>query len=493
MLSAGSSYCARLTTNGYHVNAADSDALKPNRGVVGDNDPLLEVTVLSGTGGASSTAAAALRNDVVLDQTRSSAAIGTVAEEQVGAATEAARDLAGTGSLEELLLEGSRVLTKVGGVLGDESGHNTGGVRASHGSTREEVDDVVAGAPGAENLLTRGVDVDALADVGESGDLVVNVDSDDVGVAATEVSWGGAACIDAVVTGGNRDMNTGIAGSLDDFVNGGSSSLETPRHAHDGADEARLSLALLVVLENPIHALNGIRGRAGAIVTKNLNSDDVRALGNAKLSATGGTSSVGAVTITIDRRGKSSKPLGTATGKNSVGCSYTSVNDVDIDTGTEALVGESVGEVLGLGRTCCASFAGDALQAPWCSSLLAEGLDLSLLLNDGDLGVFGKGFCVGVANVKDQDLDVGVIGLPLDYIALALKLQFVEVLLNTAPLSSLVALEGNDVLLGLGGVVTKPGRLVVDDTLSGGEDGGGESQKTGDGKGSPHVELCTGS
>jgi hypothetical protein len=496
MLWADASYCARLTTNGYHVNAADSDALEPDRRVVRDNDPLLEVTVLSGTGGASSTAAAALRNDVVLDKTGSSATVGTVAEKQVGAATKAASDLASTGSLEELLLEGSRVLAKVGGVLSNESGHNTGGVRASHGGTGEEVDDGVACVPGAKDLLTGGIDVNALADVRESGDLVLDVhraDSDDVGVGTTKMSGSRTTSIRTIVAGSNRDVKTGLAGTLNDIVNGCSSSLKTPRHAHDRTNKPRLGLALVVVGNDPIHTLDGVRGRARSIITEDFDSNDVGALSNAELSATSSTSGMGAVTITINLGSSSGEALGGATSKNSVGCSYTSINDVDVDTGTEALVGEVVGEVLSLRAARRANFARDAFQAPWCSSLCSKGLDLSLLLNYIDLGVFSKGFGVGVANVKDQDLNRSVVGFPLDYIIVVQEFQLFEVLLNTTELSSLVALEGNDVLLGLGGVVAELGNLVVDDALSGGEDSGGESQKTRNGEGSPHVELCTGS
>lgn len=187
-------------------HATGSDTLEPERGVVRDNDPLLKVTVLNVLGSASSRAAAALGNDVVLDKALGGTTVGTVAEQEVGAAAEVSRDLVGAGSLKQLLLEGGRVLAKASWVSSNESGHDTSGVRAGHGGTREEVDDVIAGAPGAKNLLARGVDVNALADVRESGDLVVDVDrpdSDNVGVATTEVGRGGAAGVDTIVTGSN--------------------------------------------------------------------------------------------------------------------------------------------------------------------------------------------------------------------------------------------------------------------------------------------------
>lgn len=171
-------------------------------------------------------------------------------------------------------------------------------------------------------------------------------------------------------------------------------------------------------------------------------------------------------------------------------CTDTSVNDVDVDTGTECLIGEGVGEVLQLRRTGGTSIARDTLQTPRSRGLSAKRLDRCLLFNNVDLGVVGKVLSVGVADVKDHDLNIAVGRLPLDNIALVvLKLQLVEVLLNTLELSSLVALKGNDVLLGLVRVVAELGRLVADETLAGGKDSGDKGQKTGDGEGSPHFGL----
>lgn len=96
-------------------------------------------------------------------------------------------------------------------------------------------------------------------------------------------------------------MDTSLASSGDDLVDGLRGTLETPRHAHNRANEARLGLALLVVGKNPIHTSNGVRGRARAIVAEDLDSDDVGTLSDAELRATSSTSNVSAVTVTIDR------------------------------------------------------------------------------------------------------------------------------------------------------------------------------------------------
>jgi hypothetical protein len=108
------------------------NALKPERRVVGNNNPSLEIAVVDLLGGTGGRAAAALGNDIVLDKAGGGCAVNTIAEEQVGTATKVAGNLAGTGSLKELLLERSRVLAKVGGVGSNESGHDTGSVRAGH-------------------------------------------------------------------------------------------------------------------------------------------------------------------------------------------------------------------------------------------------------------------------------------------------------------------------------------------------------------------------
>jgi len=181
-------------------------------------EALVEGDVLSddSSGGAGSWATvqtAVVWHDVVLGKTPGNVAINTVAEEEVCASGGVTLDITLAGSLEELGLEGGGVLTKSGDILGHEGGHDTSDVRASHGSTREEVDDSVASGPGAENLLTGSVDVYALTNVGEGRDLVVDVDradSDDVGVLATEVSRGATASVNTVVTGGNRNVDASL-------------------------------------------------------------------------------------------------------------------------------------------------------------------------------------------------------------------------------------------------------------------------------------------
>ena len=102
---------------------------------------------------------------------------------------------------------------------------------------------------------------------------------------------------------------------------------------------------------------------------------------------------------------------------------------------------------------------------------------------------------MGVANLHNDNPDIVVVGLPLDDVAIVgfLELKLLELLLDIIKLSSLVAVESNDVLLGLEGVVAELGNLVVDKSLAGGKHGRGNGQKTCDGKGSPHFGLCTGS
>lgn len=164
-------------------------------------------------GSASSGTAAVLGNNVVLDETLSDTAIDAIAEKQVGAATSVTRNLALTGSLKELSLECSGVLTKSGNILGHEISHHARGVRAGHRSTGEEVDDGVTCAPCAQDLLARGIDVDALANVGEAGDLVADVngtDGDNLRVGATKMGWGGATRIRTIISSGYGDVNTGL-------------------------------------------------------------------------------------------------------------------------------------------------------------------------------------------------------------------------------------------------------------------------------------------
>jgi hypothetical protein len=260
--------------------------LEPDRRVLRVDEPLLRVLeVVDDIGSACSRATAPVGDDVVLDKASGDIAVDTVAEKQVGGSGSATNNLVLPSSLEKLLLERSRVLAKAGNVLGHEYGHHTGGVGASHRGTGKEVDNVVTSAPGAEDLLTRGEDVDALANVGEGRNLVLDVDranSDDVRVGSTKLSRSRAASVGTIVTSSNRNVNASLAGSLNHLVDCLGSSLQTPRHAHDRTDETGLGLALLVVGHDEIHTGNGVGRRTRAVIAEDLDSNDVGTLGNTK-------------------------------------------------------------------------------------------------------------------------------------------------------------------------------------------------------------------
>lgn len=185
-------------------------------------------------GGASSRAAveaAVVGDNVVLDEALGDVSVDAVAEEQVRATGEVTRDVVLAGGSEELGLEGGGVLAEACNVLGHEDGHDTSGVGAGHRGTREEVDDVVAGGPGAEDLLAGGVDVDATTVVGEAGDFVLDVDGADgydVGVCAAEMGGCATAGVLSVVSSGNGDVNASLGGTGNDFVDGVGKALETP-------------------------------------------------------------------------------------------------------------------------------------------------------------------------------------------------------------------------------------------------------------------------
>jgi hypothetical protein len=108
---------------------------------------------------------AVFRNDIVLGKALGDVAVDTVAKKQVGASTSVTSEFALASSCKQLGLERLGVLAKTSNILSHKDSHHTGVVGGGHRSTGEEVDDVVASAPGAKDLLTRAVDVDALADV----------------------------------------------------------------------------------------------------------------------------------------------------------------------------------------------------------------------------------------------------------------------------------------------------------------------------------------
>jgi hypothetical protein len=173
---------------------------------------------------------AVVRDNVVLGETPAGVALGTIAEEQVGASTRATGDFALTGSFKKLGLERTGVLAE-SRVLSHEVSHNTSSVGACHRGTREGVNDSVASAPRADNLLTRSVDVNALSDVGKRRDLVINVDranSDDVGVCTTKTGGSTKAGICAFVSSGNRNMDTRLVGTSNNIVDSPGPALKTP-------------------------------------------------------------------------------------------------------------------------------------------------------------------------------------------------------------------------------------------------------------------------
>lgn len=280
--------------------------------------------------------------------------VDTIAEKQVGAAAERAGDDILAADLEELSLERLGVLTEGGRVLGHEIGHDARVLGRSHRSAGEEIDDIVSDVPGADDLLTRREDINALADVGEGRDLVLDVDranSNDIRVGTTKVSGGRATSISAVVSGSNGNVDVSVEGGEDCLVDGVCGARETPRHAHDGTDEAGLGLALLVVVEYPVHSGDGVGRGTGTVITENLDSNDVGILGNAKLGSSSGTGNVGTVTIAVSSSVSERKALGGTTAEDGMRDTDTSIDDVDIDTGTKLGIVEGVGEVLAGGVT----------------------------------------------------------------------------------------------------------------------------------------------
>lgn len=185
-------------------------------------------------GGASSRAAveaAVVGDNIVLDKALGNVSVDAIAEEEVRAAGEVTGDVVLAGGSEKFGLEGGGVLAEACNVLGHEDGHDTRGVGAGHGGAGEEVDDVVAGGPGAEDLLARGVDVNAAAVVGEAGDLVVDVDGADsynVRVGTAEMGGSASAGVLAVVSSGNGDVDASLRGTGNDLVDGVGKALETP-------------------------------------------------------------------------------------------------------------------------------------------------------------------------------------------------------------------------------------------------------------------------
>jgi hypothetical protein len=433
-------------------------------------------------------------------------AIDSVAKKQVGAATEGAGDDVLASDLEKLCLERLGVLAELGGVLCHEVGHDARVLGSGHGGTGKKVDNVVAGAPGAEDLLAGRIDVDALSNVGESGDPVVDVDgadSDDVRVGATKVGRGRAASISSIVTGSNGDVDSGVDGGQDGLIDRVGGTLKTPGHAHDGTNETTLGLALLVVVDDPVHAGNGAGRGTGAIVAENLDSNNVGVLGNTELGTCSRASHVSAVAIAVSSCVSEGEAFGGASCEDGVGDADTSVDDVDVDTSTEIGVFKGVGEVLARWVASGAGLVGDALEAPWCAGLLGDKrLDLGGLVDQFD---FGKVFEVADAlggSVHDNSTPLRVVHDIKDTVVVSLPSQLVEQRLG---LWDLVLVEHDDDLFRVGGVVSARGVLgqtnqTINSLFGGGKGldvlGGGGSngigergRKGGNGKRSPHIGL----
>lgn len=485
----------RLTV---HARADRNLSLEAERRVVRGDDPaggeLLVDEVLGPRGWAAGHGT--LRN----------LAVDTVAEELVRAASEVASDDVLAGNLQKLGLESLGVLAEAGRVLSHEVGHDTRVLRGGHRGTGQEVDDVVASVPGAENLLARCEDVNALTDVGEGRNLVLDVDGadgDNVRVGTTKVGGGGTASIGAVVSSSNGDVDASVNGRENGLVNRVGKSLQTPRHAHDGTDEARFALALLVVVEDPVHSGDGVGRGSGSIVTKDLDGDDVCVLGNAELGSGSGTGNVGAVTITISSSRCEGETLGGASTKDGVRDTDTGVDNVDINTSTEVGVFEGVGEVLAGWVTRGTSSVGGTLQAPRCTGLLShERLDLGGLVDHLDFGEVAEELDALGGSVHDNRAPLGVIHDIENTVVVSMPSNLVKQRLG---LRNLVLVEHDNDLLRVGGVVGAGGILgktnqAILNLLGGGEgfhilggrgsNGIGEGdRKGGDSKGSPHVGL----
>lgn len=231
-----------------------------------------------------------------------------------------------------------------------------------HGGTRDGVDGVLAANPGGHDVKTRGEDVVALSVVGEVGTLVSQRRGTN-GDGLLSGSWGVVTGVGVVVASGNSEVETSVNSGVDSEVEGDRLAT-TQAHVGGTALEALL-LALSSGLDatnvrfsSELNTLDDIGHGAGAVGAEDLDSVDVRLLGNTVLLTTNSTGAVGAVTVAIlilVTLRDSLAPFGAALEVYvlSVG---TRINDVDVDAlatviGVEVLVEGAETKTLAVGNT----------------------------------------------------------------------------------------------------------------------------------------------
>lgn len=273
------------------------------------------------------------------------------------------------GDVEQVLLEllGCDVGNSIGRVLagleGKKISQETSNVRRGHGGARDGVCGVLAADPGRLNVEAGSKDVVALAIVGEESTLVSQVaGADSDGLLGS--SWGVAARIGVVISGGDSKVDASFNSSVNGLVKDGGLST-TERHVGSAALETLLALLGLglMSLSGKFDTLDDIGHGAGAVGAEDLDSNDVCLLGDTILLASDGARAVGAVSISIlvlVAVGDGGAPGGTALEINvlNVGAG---IDDIDVDTFTTI----SVVEVLVEGAEGEAVTVRDTGEAPW--------------------------------------------------------------------------------------------------------------------------------
>jgi hypothetical protein len=217
-----------------------------------------------------------------------------VVGDTVSGATDVVADL-GTALLSEALDKADDLVGAVELLETHKVGGETGNVRGGHAGTAESSSVSVGLDANAEDIDTRGVNVNLGAKVGEVGTLVGkaidSTDSDSVG-GRSRRSQGSSPVL--VTSCHNRDN-----ASLEKSFNGTVDSLRlvtTERHVHNSLAS---TVILLDIVNDELHALKDTRVAATTRGIENLDGNKVNLLGNTEGSATNGSSDVATVTVLI--------------------------------------------------------------------------------------------------------------------------------------------------------------------------------------------------
>lgn len=299
-------------------------------------------------------------------------------------------------NVDDVLLEllGSNFRNGESGVLGrlerDEVGQKTSDVRRSHRGTGDGVDGVLAASPHGQDVETRGENVSALPVVGEVGTLISKsggANSDDL----LRSSGGRVTGVTVVVTGSHSEVETSVDTSVDSHLQNRRLST-TQTHVGNATLEA-LGLAFLgsldllgVSLNSPLDTLDDIGHGTRARGPEDLDSVDVRLLGNAILLTRNSTRAVGTVAIAIlvsIASRDSLAPVSTTLKVDMIGVD-TSVNGVGINSLTtirsvEVLVEGAERETIPVGNT--SKTPGSALL----DLRVFHSVDFGVFLNEIDL------------------------------------------------------------------------------------------------------------